>query len=80
MLCKILSKPFIYGSEASTLLRNSKTEFLLNFEIYILIVLHNCRSFTANVGTTVAVLSRGRSSTANSGTKVAVLVGIEYVG
>ena len=38
------------------------------------------RSFAANAGTKVAVLSKGRSSTANSGTKVAVLLGINRWG
>ena len=38
------------------------------------------RSFTANAGTKVAVLSKARSSTANSGTKVAVLLGINSCG
>ena len=33
------------------------------------------RSFTANAGTKIAVMSKGRSSTVNSGTKVAILLG-----
>ena len=39
-------------------------------------ILPKGRSFTANSGTTAAVLLKGRSSTANSGTQAAVLLGM----
>ena len=40
-------------------------------------ILAKGRSFTANLGTKVAVLLKGRSSTANSGTQTAVLLGMD---